>query len=177
MLKGINKCIEKENGHKHRGFYSECCDADESPECTWRAKLRESGTSQESSHGSRVGPGSACNAHTDLGTIYLHGSYYISNIVFILLLQGLGFLPTMKQIKQPPPAFFNFQCGLARFSRFSANNTAGLRPLFERLIGCCLSREAISEVSVTAGKKKCENKAKRRDHCHCYQLAAAAQLR
>lgn len=40
MLKGINKCIEKENGHKHRGFYSECHDVDESTECTWRAKLR-----------------------------------------------------------------------------------------------------------------------------------------
>lgn len=40
MLKEINKCTEKENGHKHRGFYSECRDADESTECTWRAKLR-----------------------------------------------------------------------------------------------------------------------------------------
>lgn len=40
MLKGINKCIEKENGHKHRGFYSECRDADESTESTWRATLR-----------------------------------------------------------------------------------------------------------------------------------------
>lgn len=40
MLKGINKCIEKENGHKHRRFYSECHDVDESTECTWRAKLR-----------------------------------------------------------------------------------------------------------------------------------------
>lgn len=40
MLKGINKCTEEENGHKHRGFYSECHDADESAECTWRAALR-----------------------------------------------------------------------------------------------------------------------------------------
>lgn len=40
MLKGINKCIEKENGNKHWGFYSECYNADESPECTWKAKLR-----------------------------------------------------------------------------------------------------------------------------------------
>lgn len=40
ILKRINKCIEKENGHKHRSFYSECHDADESTECTWRAKRR-----------------------------------------------------------------------------------------------------------------------------------------
>lgn len=39
-LKGINKCIEKEKGHKHWGFYSECRDADASTECTWRAKMR-----------------------------------------------------------------------------------------------------------------------------------------
>lgn len=39
-LKGINKYTEKENGHKHRGFYSECPDADESTVCTWRAKLK-----------------------------------------------------------------------------------------------------------------------------------------
>lgn len=106
MLKGINKCIEKENGHKHRGFYSECCDADESPECTWRAKLRESGTRQESSHGSRVGPGGAGNAHADLGAIYLHGSYCISNIVVFLFLQGLGFPTTMKQSSSTPLLFF-----------------------------------------------------------------------
>lgn len=41
MLKRINKRIEKENGHKHRGFYSECHNVDESTECTWRAKLKE----------------------------------------------------------------------------------------------------------------------------------------
>lgn len=40
MLKGINKCTEEENGHKHRGFYSECRDADESAQCTWRAAPR-----------------------------------------------------------------------------------------------------------------------------------------
>lgn len=40
MVKGINKCTERDNGHKQRGFYSECYNADESPECTWRPKLR-----------------------------------------------------------------------------------------------------------------------------------------
>lgn len=108
MLKGINKCIEKENGHKHRCFYSACCDADESPECTCRAKLRESGTRQESSHVTRVGPGSAGNTHADLGTIYLHGSYCISNIIVFLFLQGLSFPTTMKQIQHPPLPFLTF---------------------------------------------------------------------
>jgi len=33
-LKGINKSIENENGHKQRGFYSESCDAGKITECT-----------------------------------------------------------------------------------------------------------------------------------------------
>lgn len=43
LLKGINKCIHKENCHKHKGFHSDCRDADESTECTWRARLRAGG--------------------------------------------------------------------------------------------------------------------------------------
>lgn len=53
---------------------------------------------------------------------------------------------------QPLLPLFPFQCGLTRSSRFSANNTARLWPLFKRLIGCCLGRGAISKVSVTAEK-------------------------
>lgn len=40
VVKGINKRKEKENWHKHRGFYSEGYNADESPECTRRRNLR-----------------------------------------------------------------------------------------------------------------------------------------
>lgn len=39
-FKWINKCIEKENGHRLSGFYSECHDAGENTECPWRAKMR-----------------------------------------------------------------------------------------------------------------------------------------
>lgn len=41
---------------------------------------------------------------------------------------------------------------------FSTNNTARLQTLFKRLIGCCLSWEAISEVSVTAEKVRKQGK-------------------
>lgn len=144
MLKGINKCIEKENGHKHRGFYSECHNADESTECTWRAKLRAA----EDKRAHRIiRPESAGYIQTSAPSI----STAAIRFLILLVLRRLGFPATMKRIQpQLPP--FPFQCGLTRSSRFSANNTAGLRPLFKRLIGCCLGREAISEVSVTAEK-------------------------
>lgn len=41
---------------------------------------------------------------------------------------------------------------------FSTNNTARLQTLFKRLIGCCLSWEAISEVSVTAEEVRKQGK-------------------
>lgn len=80
MLKGINKCIEKENGHKHRGFYSECYDADESPECTWRAKLRVA-LDKRAHRVVRWGQGALAIFRQNVSTIYLHSSYWISNIV------------------------------------------------------------------------------------------------
>lgn len=78
-LKGINKCIEKEKGHKHWGFYSECRDADASTECTWRAKLRAA----EDERNPRELSGGARERwlYSDLSTIHLHSSYWISNIV------------------------------------------------------------------------------------------------
>lgn len=74
MLKGINKCIEKENSHKHRGFYSECYDADESPECTWRAKLRVA-LDKRAHRVVRWGQGALAIFRQNVSIIYLHSSY------------------------------------------------------------------------------------------------------
>lgn len=72
MLKRINKRIEKENGHKHRGFYSECHNVDESTECTWRAKLKEA----EDNRATELSGGSRERyLYSDLGIIYLHSTY------------------------------------------------------------------------------------------------------
>lgn len=67
MLKRINKRIEKENGHKHRGFYSECHNVDESTECTWRAKLKEAEDNRAQSY--QVGPESVIYIQTSGSSI------------------------------------------------------------------------------------------------------------
>lgn len=103
MLKGINKCIEKENGHKHRGFYSECCDADESQnapgEQSWGRVALDKGAHTVAGLGQE-----------DLGAIYLHGSYCISNIaVFFCFYRGSAFRPQWSKSTTPPtPRFFFF---------------------------------------------------------------------
>lgn len=158
MLKGINKCIEKENVYKHRGFYSECHDADESTECTWRAKLRAAKDKRESPQSYQVGPESY------IGYIQTSGlsiSTAAIRFLILLVLRRLSFPATMRQIQPQLPPFFPFSVVSQGPLGFPANNTAGLRPLFKRLIGCCLGREAISEVSVTAEKVRKQGKEER----------------
>lgn len=103
MLKGINKCIEKENGHKHRGFYSECHDADKSTECTWRAKLRAAKDKRESPQSYQVGPESY------IGYIQTSGlsiSTAAIRFLILLVLRRLSFPATMRQIQPQLPPFF-----------------------------------------------------------------------
>lgn len=107
----------------------------------------EKGRGQESPQSYQVGPESPGYIQTSAPSIYRAPIRFL----ILLVLRRVCFPATMRRIQpQSPP--FSFQCGLTRCSRFSANNTAGLRPLFKRLIGCCLGREAITEVSVTAEK-------------------------
>lgn len=101
MLKGINKCIEKENGHKHGGFYSECHDADESTECTWRAKPR---AAQESTQSYQVGPESAGYIQTSAPSI----SAAAIRFLILLVLRRLDFPATMRRIQPQLPPFSLF---------------------------------------------------------------------
>lgn len=107
----------------------------------------ESSRRQESPQSYQLGPESAGYIQTSAPSI----STAAIRFLILLVLRRLGFQATMRQIQPQLPPFL-FQCGLTRSSWFSANNNAGLRPLFKRLIGCCLGRETISEVSVTAEK-------------------------
>lgn len=118
----------------------------------------ESGTRQDSPQSYQVGPGSTRYIQTDFSSIYLHSSYYISDMVGF---EEACFPATQRQTQpQLPP--FSFQCGLTRSLRLSANNTAKLQILYiKRWIGCSLSKGAISEVSVTAEKVWKQGKKKR----------------
>lgn len=128
--------------------FIQSADADESTECTWRAKLRVS-EDKKAPRVIRWGQKALVIFRPRLHLLPQQLEH--RRFLILLVLRRLALLAIMRQIWTWLPPF-PFQCGLTRSSRFSANNTAGLRPLFKRLIGCCLGREAISEVSVTAEK-------------------------
>lgn len=73
-------------------------------------------------------------------------------IKFLILLRFEGSLLSFYNKTDSALSVFlpPLQLGLTGSFWFQANNAAGRRPLFKRLIGCRLGKEAISEVSVTA---------------------------